>query len=171
MEPPLATRRTALVEAVNDLSGFARAAGHPVVWVRQEFEPDLSDAFLRMRETGRRVTIRGTRGCLLLEELVQAPADIVIVKRRYSAFFGTGLAELLERLGCSHLVIGGVNTHACVRTTAIDAYQRDYQVVLAEEAIDSYDPEFHRESFRYLCQSIGTPLRNEALKAWAAAAQ
>lgn len=166
IHPPLSTRRAALVERVNTLAAAARAAGHPVGWVRQEFEPDLSDAFRSMRETGRRVTIKGTPGCRLLAELAQQPEDFEIVKRRYSAFFGTELDDMLADLGCTHLVVGGVNTHACIRTTAVDAYQRDYAVVFATEAITSYDAEFHRESFRYLVQSIGVPMSNAALEAW-----
>lgn len=159
-EPPLSTRRRQLVEAANQVVAIARAVESPVIWVRQEFAPDLSDAFLSMRRTGRRVTIRGTPGCRLLAELDRRPHDHEIVKRRYSAFFGTGLDELLESLGCTHLVICGVNTHACVRATAIDGYQRDLDIVLARDAIASYDDDYHRESMRYLERSIGRALSN-----------
>lgn len=165
IEPPLATQRSSLVEAVNELAAFARLHAFPVIWVRQEFEPDLSDAFLRMRQSGRRVTIKGTKGCLLLSDLQQQPEDYEIIKKRYSAFFNTRLAELLAELQSSHLVIGGVNTQACVRATAIDAYQMDYPILFAAETISSYDAEFHRESMRYLQQSIGEPLSNSELKA------
>lgn len=65
-QPPLSERREAIVNAVNKLLGIARSQSAPVIWVRQEFAPDLSDAFLSMRQTGRRVTIRGTAGCDLL---------------------------------------------------------------------------------------------------------
>jgi nicotinamidase-related amidase len=146
------------------LAGIAREVSAPVIWVRQEFEDDLADAFLSMRQTGRRVTIRGTPGCQLLAELDRRPDDHEIVKKRYSAFFGTRLEELLESLGCTHTVICGVNSHACIRTTAIDAYQRDYHVLLAREAISSYDEEYHRESMRYLERSIGTVLTNAELR-------
>lgn len=162
--PPHSTRRRELVLAANELVGIARDVAAPIIWVRQEFEPDLSDAFLSMRRTGRRVTIRGTPGCRLLAELDRRPEDHEIVKKRYSAFIGTGLAELLESLGCTHAVICGVNTHACVRATAIDAYQRDLHVLLPREAIASYDEEFHRESMRYLEQSIGTVVSNAELR-------
>lgn len=162
--PPLSGRRAAMSIAANDLASFARGKGFPVIWVRQEFEPDLSDAFQSMRETGTRVTIRGTAGCDVIREIERQPGDIEIVKKRYSAFFGTQLARLLEGARCSHLVIGGVNTHACVRATAIDAYQRDYKVILATDFIASYDDEFHRESLRYLAQSIGRPMTNSEIR-------
>ena len=149
---------------MNDLASFARENDFPVIWVRQEFEPDLSDAFRSMRETGTRITIRGTAGCHVIREIERRPGDIEIVKQRYSAFFGTQLAQLLESLRCGHLIIGGVNSHACVRTTAVDAFQLDYEVILAIDSIASYDEEYHRESIRYLKQAIGQPMSNGQLR-------
>jgi hypothetical protein len=55
----LAKIRNVLVEETNRLVNFARCQQFPVVWVRQEFEPDLSDAFLIMRKAGiKKMTIR-----------------------------------------------------------------------------------------------------------------
>jgi len=59
--------------------------------------------------------------------------------------------------------MGGVNSHACVRTSAIDAFQLDYRVVLASDSISSYDDEYHRESMRYLEQSIGKVMTNDQI--------
>lgn len=53
-------------------------------------------------------------------------------------------------MGVGELVLCGINTHACIRMTAIDAYQRDLRVVLAEECIDSYDAEHGRVSLVYM---------------------
>jgi nicotinamidase-related amidase len=163
-DPLLSTRRDSICAAINDLSQFARSNGWSVVWIRQEFEPDLSDAYVLMRETGRQITIRGTPGCEILRELDVREADRVVVKKRYSAFFGTQLAEVLRAARCGRIVLGGVNTHACVRATAVDAYQRDYRVILAAEAIASYDDQYHNESMRYLAQSIGRVMTNAELK-------
>src|SRR5690606_591882 len=124
--------------------------GQPVIWVRQEFAPDLSDAFLLMRKTGTKVTIAGTEGCELLPDLARLETDRVIVKKRYSAFFRTELDEVLAELGTRTLVLAGINTHACVRMAAIDAYQRDFDVIVAVECVASYDAEHHRVTLRYL---------------------
>src|SRR5262249_55798245 len=138
--PALADQRRGLVGGINALTARFRGAGRPVVWVRQEFKADLSDAFLDMRRRGTRVTIEGTPGSRILPELVRAPDDPEIVKKRYSAFFGTDLDALLPALGARTLVLAGINSHACVRMTAIDAFQRDYDVILAADCIASYDP-------------------------------
>jgi nicotinamidase-related amidase len=148
--PELSAQRARLAAATNQLTEAVRGAGQPVIWVRQEFKPDLSDAFLDMRRRGVAVTIAGTEGAQILPELKRAPSDHVLVKKRYSAFYGTGLDDLLATLGTRALVVGGINTHACVRTTVIDAYQRDYDVTLATECIGSYDLEHHDVTVRYL---------------------
>jgi len=113
------------------------------MWVRQEFARDLHDAFLEMRANNVSITIAGTPGCEILPELERLPHDAVLVKKRYSAFFGTDLDSLLS-------TIPGVNTHACVRMTAIDAYQRDYDVIVAAECVASSDHEHHEVTLRYL---------------------
>ena len=162
-EGRLAGERQALTTAINQLVAFARQKDFPVIWVRQEFKPDLSDAFLGMRRDRRLVTIQGTQGCQILDELDRLPQDPVIVKKRYSAFFGTQLDQLLDELQPAQVILAGVNTHACVRMTAVDAFQRDLPVILAIDAVNSYDQEYHCVSLRYLKQGIAQVMHNDEL--------
>jgi len=157
-------RKERLVQSINELVGVMRSRSHPVIWVRQEFEPDLRDALPEMRAKGIRITIKGTPGCEILSELATAPSDLVIIKKRYSAFYGTTLDEALARLGPDAIVLAGINTHACIRTTAIDAYQRDWSVVLAADCIDSYDREHHEISLRYMKDKIAALMSNEEIR-------
>ena len=159
----LAEQRPRLVASINALAEAFRHHGQPVLWVRQEFAPDLHDAFLEMRKHNLRVTIAGTDGCELLPELDHRPTDTTIVKKRYSAFFGTDLEATLQRVRPDMLVVAGINTHACVRTTVIDAYQRDYEVVLATEGIASYDEAHHDMTTHYLDGAIARLLPNREI--------
>jgi nicotinamidase-related amidase len=156
----LGQHRERLVANINELTSFARRCDVPVIWARQEFEPDLSDAFLVMRKLNLSITIAGTMGSWILSELEKDKTDYEIVKKRYSAFFQTGLDELLKKLATNTIIVCGVNTHACVRTTVIDAYQRDYKVILATDGIASYDEEHHRVSVNYLTQAISRGATN-----------
>ena len=148
--PILANERARLVTNTNLLIAAFRSAGLPVFWIRQEFAPDLHDAFQEMRTNNVSITIAGTPGCQLLSELDCLPDDCVIIKKRYSAFFGTDLDAHLVRLQPDFLVVAGVNTHACVRMTAVDAYQRDHKVVVAVDCVASHDTEHHDVTLRYL---------------------
>ena len=155
-----AGRRQELVRSINDLVGLMRQQGRPIIWVRQEFEADLRDAFPEMKAKGIRITIKGTAGCEIVSDLATAPSDAVVIKKRYSAFFGTELEGMLDRLRPDALILAGINTHACVRVTAIDAYQRDWSVIVAEECVDSYDREHHDISMKYMKDKIATVMSN-----------
>ena len=100
--------RASLCSSINQLTALARAKGFPVIWVRQEFEPDLSDAFLDMKRESIRMFIRGTRGPLILDELERCESDIEIVKKRYSMFYGTDLESLLRDLETNSLILAGI---------------------------------------------------------------
>lgn len=154
-QPALAQQRPALVAAINGLTAAGRRYGARVIWIRQEYAPDLSDAPLEYRRRNIRSTIADTPGAELLPELEVAPPDQVVVKKRYSGFFGTDLDDQLRHGQVGQLVLAGVNTHACVRTTAIDAYQRDYDVVLVRDCVGSYDSQHHDVSLRYMDERIG----------------
>ena len=155
-----AADRQRLIASTLELLGTMRSRKLPVIWVRQEFEANLSDAFLEMRRKGIRSTIQGTPGCEIVPELKPTANDQVVVKKRYSAFFRTELDELLSELQADTLILAGVNTHACIRTTAIDAYQRDWPVILAVDCIDSYDKEHHEVSLRYMRDKIARVMTN-----------
>jgi nicotinamidase-related amidase len=148
--------RARLVATIQSLAQAFHAAGRPIIWVRQELEPDLSDASLEMRRKNIRITIKGTQGCKIVPELTPHPDDLHVIKTRYSAFFGTQLDKLILASAVDTVVLAGVNTHACVRTTAIDAYQRDLDVIIAREAVGSYDRDHEAMSLRYMHGKIAS---------------
>lgn len=159
-----AASRERLTKSINALIGVMRELDRPIIWVRQEFEPDLRDAFPEMREKGIRIAIKGTSGCQVVPELAVDLSDSTVVKKRYSAFYGTNLNEILVHLQPDALILAGVNTHACIRTTAIDAYQRDWPVIVALDCVDSYDKEHHEISLKYMAGKIASVMTNEQIR-------
>jgi maleamate amidohydrolase len=148
--------RTSLVQGIQHLTETFRAANKPIVWVRQEFEPDLSDALQEMRRKKIRITIKGTEGAKIIAGLTPRSEDHHVIKKRYSAFFGTDLDRLIADLKIDTVVLAGINTHACVRMTAIDAYQRDLEVIIPKEAVASYDRSHEDISLRYMDGKIAS---------------
>jgi isochorismate hydrolase len=67
------------------------------------------------------------------------------------------------------LIFAGINTHACIRMAAIDAYQRDWEVILAANCVDSYDREHHEISLRYMKDKIASVMTNEEIQRMLAA--
>ena len=73
-----------------------------------------------------------------------APGDVVVTKRRVSAFAGSDLDVVLRAQGIGHLVLAGIATSGVVLSTLRQAADLDYQLtVLADGCLDA-DPEVHR---------------------------
>ena len=165
LDPWETDRRDTLVSHTNSLITTFRQSRRPIIWIGQAFRADLGDAFLEMRDKRIAKTIEGTRGAQIHGALDRRPGDKTLIKKRYSAFFGTELDDELQAIGAEWLVLAGVNTHSCIRMTAIDAYQRDLRVVLAAQCIGSYDDRHARISLDYMDGKIVSVLTNAQIEA------
>lgn len=155
--------RARIIKNTNALTKVARDKNIPIIWVKQEFKADLSDAYISLRKNNIRVTIENTPGSQFLDGLNILETDYKIIKKRFSAFFNTDLDKLLKDLGVNTLIVGGVKTHACIRTTIIDAYQGDYEVVIASDCLGDSEPEHAEISLKYLTKYIASIKTNEEL--------
>jgi nicotinamidase-related amidase len=74
---------------------------------------------------------------LLLSGAIQqiAPQEVIIYKPRWGAFFKTPLEAHLQELGVSSLAFTGCNFPNCPRTSIYEASERDFRIVLVEDAI------------------------------------
>ncbi|KKX33406.1 isochorismatase family cysteine hydrolase [Rhizobium sp. LC145] len=135
------------------LEGF-RAASLPVIHTMECHRPDLSDLPPAKRDRGNptlrigdqgpmgRVLIAGEAGTSIIAELAPVDGEIVIEKPGKGAFYATGLGQALAEKGITQLVFAGVTTEVCVQSTMREANDRGFECLLAEEATESYFPEF-----------------------------
>ncbi|MEO1028417.1 MAG: isochorismatase family cysteine hydrolase [Pseudomonadota bacterium] len=163
LDPWEETERKRLINNTNALIRYMREKRVPIVWVGNAFREDLSDAFLEMRDKQISIAIAGTRGAQTHPDLDARPYDLKLFKKRYSAFFGTGLSQLIGGFPDGAVVLAGVNTHACIRTAAIDAYQRDLRVVLASDCIGSWDEHHAQVSLDYMRDKIARICTNDEI--------
>lgn len=148
------SRITAIVPTVKRLIEGFRASGLPVIHTMECHRPDLSDCPPAKRDRGSptlrigdagpmgRVLISGEPGTAILPELAPLTGETVIEKPGKGAFYATTFGEELKRLGVRQLVFAGVTTEVCVQTTMREANDRGYECLLAEDATESYFPEF-----------------------------
>jgi maleamate amidohydrolase len=71
---------------------------------------------------------------------IERPREIVVPKRRYSAFFATDLALVLREQQVDTVVVAGVKANVCIRATCQDAFAHGFRVVLPREATNSNRP-------------------------------
>ena len=80
--------------------------------------------------------VRGPPGAEVIDELEVRPEDIMVPKRRFSAFFKTDLDITLRTLGVDTIAVAGLTTEVCVLATAIDGLCHDfYSVILSDCSI------------------------------------
>lgn len=87
--------------------------------------------------------IRGTSGVRVTEELGPEPSDMLLEKRRFSAFFKTDLDMTLRLWKIDTIVTTGIATPGCVYMTAMDGFAYDFKVVIVEDCCAAHKPEIH----------------------------
>jgi len=145
-----------IVPTVGRLIEAFRAARLPIVHTRECHKADLSDCppakrlrgtpALRIGDPGPmgRILIAGEPGADIVPELAPRPGEIVIDKPGKGAFYDTPLSTILAERKITHLVFAGVTTEVCVQTTMREANDRGFDCLLAEDATESYFPEFKK---------------------------
>jgi nicotinamidase-related amidase len=83
-------------------------------------------------------------------ELAPRADETVILKPSYGAFYDTPLDTILRNLGCDTVVITGTLTNLCCGTTARQAYERGYFVVVGSDLTATNDPEIQAAEIKTL---------------------
>ena len=116
----------------------ARAAGAPVIWVHDAHRRNMR----RDREWVKRTPhcVEGTWGVEIIDDLGTRDDEIHVIKRRYSSFFQTDLDMTLKDMMVDQLIVFGVVTNICVRSTVHDAFFNGYEVVVPADCCAATGP-------------------------------
>jgi nicotinamidase/pyrazinamidase len=142
-----------LVPTINRLVALAQA-GESIVVYSRDWHPDRTPHFKKYGGVWPVHCVRGTWGAELVADLAVVSPALFVHKGTggedgYSAFtvrdptsderHATGLDVALRRLGVERLVIAGIATDYCVRSTALDALARGFQPVVVRDAVAAVD--------------------------------
>jgi nicotinamidase-related amidase len=169
--PEKLERVRTLVAKTNELLDAFHQRQLPVIVVQTIHQADGStwNQWMKEHNTGR--LIEGSREAEAHPALRTFEADVMVRKTRHSAFIRTDLERILRQLGVDCVVLAGFSTNLCVGLTAIEAWERDFRVLLAGEAILGTTPEegdrmldYLRSRFEmvavpnaYICEALGDP--------------
>ncbi len=133
---PLAPRSGAEVVRIGrELAERFRQAGALVVLVNATWAKDGGDALRQPVDRPRPIPPGGyPEGWSNLVDGLAGPGDLLITKHQWGAFYGTALDLQLRRRGIRTIVLGGVATNMGVESTARQAWEHGYEVVVAEDA-------------------------------------
>jgi nicotinamidase-related amidase len=128
---------------IGPVSGFlkqCRSLSIPVIFACDSF---LKNDFIfkgRMQPHA----IRGTEGTMPIPDLDPQDTDIILEKRRFSAFFKTDLDQTLRTMNIDTVLVGGISTHFCVLATAFDAVCHDFYTIILEDLSAAYKKDIHQ---------------------------
>jgi nicotinamidase-related amidase len=134
-----------IVPKIRELVDFSHNQNIQVVHVQEAHRKNDRD--FRVRPVH---AIKGTWGSEFIPELQpeEDKGDYVVQKRRHSAFSYTDFDLFLREEEIDTVVLTGVWTNVCVRSTASDALYHGYNVICISDATDSQTDEMHVSGLR-----------------------
>jgi len=149
-------RRAAMrpvLEAWIRLIGACRGRGMPIIYTTPVSRADGADVVLLPTDLSVETGVPSLTNCVegnpeagFPDEIAPQAQDYVYLKRRPSAFYGTGVAELLRTLRRDALVIGGGATNRGVETSVREAFSMDLDTVVVRECCWGGDATAHAYS-------------------------
>lgn len=139
------------------LADAFRRAGRPVIYIAHVLKPDYSDAafpYWRTGSTGseapgnRTFIVEDTWGAEIVDELTPQTGEHVVVKKGFGGFYNTPLDTILRNLDVTTCVVTGVTTCVCVSTTVRGAVERNYPVILVDDAVAEIQRDMHDAELR-----------------------
>ena len=129
----------AAVDRIAEVLAAARAAGAPVFLTRFALDPTGADVgvYALKREFLRRADwcLEGTEGADLLPEVGPRDGDMVLLKKKPSAFHGTPLlTHLIDRKVDTLVIVGGATSN-CVRATVFDSSSYNFRTIVPADAV------------------------------------
>lgn len=166
MEPLVAP-----IAPIRRLIEACRAAGVVDIWTRHLNHADdpgrLAHRITPHTSKRRKVAAQpGTWDAEFVGELNDlAPADRIVTKHRWSAFYATNLEARLRVLGARLVIVCGSTTNACIDTTVRDAYMRDFDVVIPRSCVGGVRGDWHETALAVLAQYAGEVVELEEIEA------
>src|SRR5271155_1310461 len=152
-EPARSAAMRSVLDAWTRMISAARAAGVPVIYTTPVSRADGADVVMLPTDLSAATglppltnAVEGTAEAGFPDEIMPRPEDYVFLKRRPSAFYGTGVAELLHMLRRDIIIIGGGATYRGVETSVREAFNLDLASVVVRECCWSSDPAAHAYS-------------------------
>jgi ureidoacrylate peracid hydrolase len=153
----------ALLEPQRRLIEAGRRAGCPILFLVDSHRPNVRQDREWLKRTPH--CVEGSWGARVIEDLNPQPEDLYVVKRRYSGFFNTDLDLTLKDLGIDTVVVAGVVTNICVRSTVHDAFFLGYRVVVPEDCVAATGPREQASSLYDIATHFGTVCSSEQVVA------
>ena len=132
------TRAWDCMPAIETLVKTFREKNFPIFYTVSERRKDFVDSGVQRGKNFRHeesTALINSKGSQVPAEIAPRDKDILISKKKPSAFFGTPLMSYLNDLDVDTLFVVGCTTSGCVRATTVDSYSYNFKTILVEQSI------------------------------------
>jgi len=153
----------ATLTAVVDVLGAAREQGLPIVFTTMAYDAALMSAgpVVTAKTPHSRLMLQGSDRIRLRPELGRRDDEPLVEKPRASAFFGTNVLSMLVGQGVDTVIVVGVSTSGCVRSTCESGFNHNLRVIVPREAVSDRSPSAHAAALMDIDARFGDVTRLE----------
>ena len=140
---------TAVIKNTAQAVNIARGNNIPVIYVVVGFRkgiPEVCETSAKSFAGGKAhfATLDMNEFMEIHPDLAPDEHELIVVKRRFSAFTGSDLGVILRSLGIKHMVLTGIATSGVVLSTLREAADKDYRLTVLSDCCADRDEEVHR---------------------------
>ncbi|MCF4008970.1 isochorismatase family protein [Rheinheimera sp. UJ63] len=143
VESPLGGAFDSQVDAMAQLAACFRQRGWPIYFSTVVYHDEHTSSVFRQHLPVLNMLRPDTHWVQIDQRLAVQPHEVIVEKTVPSAFFNTGLAELLAAAAVDSVVIGGLTTSGCVRATVVDALQYNFPAWVIPETCGERNLQAH----------------------------
>lgn len=154
-----------IIPGLQNLVASLRELGVPIYYskaIRESSGLDCIDKVHRIIPESRReriekmpLCVRGTWDSDVIDELRPQQEDYIVEKRRDSVFQDTEFDLWLKAHRADTIIFCGIDTYICVESSVRDAFNKGYDVILAEDCVASRNPQHHETTLGQVAEAFG----------------
>lgn len=178
---------SAAIPKIRRILDLYRKKKMPIIHIVRIYKKDGSNADLCRREAikkGAKTLLEGSSGCELASDMFQekkikldvdlllsgkiqkiTEREVIIYKPRWGAFYNTPLESYLKVLGVDTLIFLGCNFPNCPRTSIYEASERDFRIILVEDAVSGFYSKGKKEMLNIGVKVLDTQTIEDAINA------
>ncbi|MEX0998357.1 MAG: cysteine hydrolase [Thermodesulfobacteriota bacterium] len=155
----------AIIPNLKKTIDYFRANQTPIYYakaVREESGLDLLDRVHKILPESRKEKLDDMHLCIkdtwdadIIDEIYPKPRDFIVEKRRDSVFQDTEFELWLRSFGADTIIFTGIDSYICVESSARDAFNKGYDVIMLSDCVASREENLHKASLAEIKEAYG----------------
>ncbi|TFG76364.1 MAG: cysteine hydrolase [Thermodesulfobacteriales bacterium] len=163
----------AIIPKLKKTINYFRSGSTPIYYakaIREASGLDLLDRVHKILPESRREKLDDMHLCIkdtwdadIIDEIYPKPKDYIVEKRRDSVFQDTEFELWLRSFGADTIIFTGIDSYICVESSARDAFNKGYDVIMLSDCVASREENLHKASLTQIKEAYGWVMTSDEL--------